>query len=330
MIRHRLAPLVIAFILAPLLALAGCVSADRRVQVAENAIESQNFQTDMLAEIARGQPNASQARIDIKESAFVDWRRKFHGDIAALREDLQRQREAFDQFVTGLGTIAGVAFPGADKIAVAAQSIVQSITGRAEEQKAALERARQALNDLVDERLRRMTEQLEAAREREQAERDARIARDAQAQRALADSLLGVERQAADLAARIDARPDAASIRAQIAEVIRASGLLSREEYLTSLREETIAEARKRGMSDAEISRIRAFSTEEWVALFGAGGLALAGFLRTLGKSRSAPELEKIKTQLEQLSDLKAEIDQLYDKTEGIRPVIAAAPRPTA
>jgi|GEM_PF-6720329 len=90
------------------------------------------------------------------------------------------------------------------------------------------------------------------------------------------------------------------------------------------LRTELLAVAREHGVAGAE-----GMSTEELLAALGAGGLGLAGLLRTFGRSRNATEVNGIATVQEKhgekLAEASREVDELWTELKALQTKVEVA-----
>lgn len=288
-------PTLLISIVTLALSLAGCTTAgsSAKFEVLNETRKAIDRNTTATIAVGLGTVTDTTAPIEAAATKIGEATGAADARFEELRKELEKQKLEFTTFVNGalsaVGEIATDLVPGGSTAAKVIGIVQNRITS-----------AKQAAE--------------EATKQSEVAKKDA------------AAAAVDAQKQIASLKADVAAKEDI--LKQQIAakeEMQKRELELARKELAAltmqqqaELRQELVTIAKENGVNGAD-----GMSTEELLAALGAGGLGLAGLLRTFGRSRSATKVEEIAAtqgdQTKKVGEAVKEVDEIWTEMKDLQ-----------
>jgi hypothetical protein len=287
--RVRMPVIVVAALVSTLLS--GCVTPRQNLEVKKQAVQA----IDRIPKAIYGSTRAVIAddatKIDPYETASDQGAAHALAEIDAIQKQVAEQEKMLKEFLTAAVNAAGSAVPGGGLAVAAVNSFLFKIKSSGDEAKsagaaAAIEKAA-AVETKTNEKL-------------------------ASAQTEIQGLKAELAKKDVEFTARIER--ESRALKDFVAQLTDAQKKQFKEEFLLA--------AAQQGVSKEELERLKGLSPDALLALLGSGGtlgsISVVSLLRTLGKSRSQPEIETSRMEIErsktEIERSQKQIDELYDK----------------
>ena len=277
--RVKMPIIVVAALVSTLLS--GCISEEHRLEVKKQQVQAIDRIPKAIYGSTRAVIAGDTAKMDPYETASDQGAARALAEIDAIQKQVAEQEKMLKEFLSAAVSAAGSAVPGSGLAVAAANSFLSKIKSSEDGAKAARDEAAAATA--------KATEIETKANEKV-----------ASAQKEIQNLKAELEKKDIEFTARIEKASWA--MKDAFAQLTDAQKKQFKEEFLLA--------AAYQGVSKEELEKLKGLSPEVLIAMFGGGG-GLIGLLRTFGKSRSQPEIERSKTDIDRS---QKQIDELYDK----------------